>query len=207
LTGGEGLLSGLRIFSDLLGLLFLAPFFGLAGLLIKIDSNGPAFVALTRVSGGRKFNLYKFRSMVDGAHDLKKDLLKYNERKDAGPLFKMRNDPRVTRVGRVLRKTRIDEFPQLFNVLKGEMSIVGPRPHMLKHTEDYSKVIGQYMIRQFLTPGITGWAQVNYSYYATVEEMAIKLEYDLYYLKHRNLYMDLTILLRTVGQVLRFKGR
>ncbi len=117
-------------------------------ILIMLESRGPIFFIQER-SGrdNQSFRCFKFRSM------------KVNN--DANSKQATKNDSRMTRIGRFMRRTNIDEFPQFVNVLKGEMSIVGPRPHMLKHTEDYSKVIGQYMIRQFLTPGITGWAQVN----------------------------------------------
>lgn len=185
------------ILGSSLGLLFLAPVFGLVGLLIKIDSKGSMFVALTRVSGGRHFKLYKFRSMVDGAHALKKDLLKYNERRDGGPLFKMRNDPRVTRVGRLIRRTRIDELPQLCNVFRGEMSLVGPRPHEPEEVEQYEKHHKKLLT---IKAGMTGMAQIYGSSDLPFEQEA---KLDTYYIENWSLFLDLKILLRTVTLLLR----
>ena len=135
--------------------------------------------------------------MVDGAHDLKKDLLKYNERKDAGPLFKMRNDPRVTRVGRVLRKTRIDEFPQLYNVLKGEMSLVGPRPHEPEEVAQYEKHHKKLLT---IKAGMTGMAQIYGSSDLPFEQ---ETKLDTYYIENWSLFLDLKILLRTLTLLLR----
>lgn len=117
-----------------------------------------------------------------------------------------RNDSRVTRIGRIIRKTSLDEFPQFFNVLKGEMSLVGPRPHMVKHTTDYSKIVDQYMIRQFLKPGITGWAQINgYRGEITDNEQIInRVNEDLWYLENWTIWLDIRILFLTVYKV--FKG-
>ena len=143
------------------------------------------------------FKLYKFRSMIEGAHDLKKDLLKYNERKDGGPLFKMRNDPRVTRVGRVLRKTRIDEFPQLFNVLKGEMSLVGPRPHEPEEVAQYEKHHKKLLA---IKPGMTGMAQIYGSSDLPFEQ---ETKLDTYYIENWSLFLDIKILLRTLALLLR----
>jgi putative colanic acid biosynthesis UDP-glucose lipid carrier transferase len=110
-----------------------------------------------------------------------------------------KNDSRLTRIGKFLRRTSLDEFPQFINVLRGDMSIIGPRPHMLKHTDQYSKLIGQYMVRQFLKPGITGWAQVN-GYRGetrTVEQMQKRVEHDLWYLENWSLFLDLKIMAMT----------
>ena len=185
------------ILGSLLGLLFFAPFFGLIGVLVRLDSRGPVFASLDRVNEGRVFKLYKFRSMIEGAHDLKKDLLKYNERKDGGPLFKMRNDPRVTRVGRVLRKTRIDEFPQLFNVLKGEMSLVGPRPHEPEEVAQYEKHHKKLLA---IKPGMTGMAQIYGSSDLPFEQ---ETKLDTYYIENWSLFLDIKILLRTLALLLR----
>jgi putative colanic acid biosynthesis UDP-glucose lipid carrier transferase len=117
-----------------------------------------------------------------------------------------KNDIRITRIGRILRKTSLDEFPQFLNVLKGEMSVVGPRPHMLKHTKEYSSMADEYMIRQFLKPGITGWAQVN-GYRGEIKELLHikkRVEYDLWYLEHWSLSLDLRIIFLTVYNI--FKG-
>jgi lipopolysaccharide/colanic/teichoic acid biosynthesis glycosyltransferase len=118
-----------------------------------------------------------------------------------------KKDSRITTFGNFLRRTHIDELPQFLNVLRGEMSLVGPRSERPEWIAEFQKQIPFYRARLLVKPGITGWAQVNYSYYATVEEMAIKLEYDLYYIKHRNMLMDMLILLRTFTQVLAFRGR
>jgi lipopolysaccharide/colanic/teichoic acid biosynthesis glycosyltransferase len=118
-----------------------------------------------------------------------------------------KNDPRVTWVGRFLRGTRLDELPQFLNVLRGEMSIVGPRserPELVRH---YERQVPFYRSRLLVKPGLTGWAQVNFGYAATVEDTVTKLEYDLYYIKHRSVGLDLLIMLRTIGTVVRFRGR
>ena len=116
------------------------------------------------------------------------------------------NDSRITKIGKFIRKTSIDEFPQFFNVLKGEMSLVGPRPHMIKHTNDYSKVVDEYMVRQFIKPGITGWAQVN-GYRGEIvnpEQIQMRVNKDLWYLENWTLWLDIQILFLTVYHV--FKG-
>ncbi|HRI24408.1 MAG TPA: sugar transferase, partial [Ferruginibacter sp.] len=116
-----------------------------------------------------------------------------------------RNDARVTRIGRIIRKTSLDEFPQFLNVFKGEMSLVGPRPHMLKHTTDYSKVVDDYMIRQFLKPGITGWAQIN-GYRGEItnpEQIKMRVNKDLWYLENWSLWLDIQILFLTIYHVLK----
>jgi putative colanic acid biosynthesis UDP-glucose lipid carrier transferase len=117
----------------------------------------------------------------------------------------IRNDARITRVGRFLRRTNLDEFPQFFNVLWGDMSVVGPRPHMLKHTNDYSKLIDRYMVRQFLKPGITGWAQVNgfRGETKTVTQMQGRVEHDLWYMENWSLWLDVKIIIVTIGNMIR----
>jgi len=172
------------------GLLFLWPFFLLIALIIKIDSEGPAIIKLKRVSRGKIFYLYKFRSMVKNAEKLKKKLLRYNERKD-GPLFKMKRDPRITRVGRFLRKLRIDELPQLINVLKGEMSLVGPRPHEPEEVAKYEKHHKKVLL---IKPGITGLAQISGSSDLPFEE---EVKLDTYYIENWSLKKDIYILLKT----------
>ena len=117
------------------------------------------------------------------------------------------NDPRVTRIGRFLRKTRLDETPQFWSVLRGEMSLVGPRAERPELVAEYQKQIPFYRARLLVKPGLTGWAQINYGYVATIKETVVKLEYDLYYIKHRTLSMDFNIVLRTIGTVLRRTGR
>ena len=116
------------------------------------------------------------------------------------------NDDRITRVGRFLRKSHLDELPQFFNVLRGEMSLVGPRAERSELVNNLQAKVPFYRARLLVKPGITGWAQINFGYAATVEDTAIKLEYDLYYIKHRNLLLDIIIILRTVGQVIGLRG-
>ena len=178
-----------------LSLIILSPFFLIIAILIKLNSKGPVFVKLKRVGGrGKEFKLYKFRSMVDNAEFLKKDLMKYNER--TGPLFKMKNDPRITKIGKFIRRYSIDELPQLFNVLRGEMSLVGPRPHEPEEVENYQKHHKQLLI---LKPGITGFAQISGRSALSFEEEA---ELDIYYIENWSLSLDLQILLKTIPVVL-----
>ena len=178
------------LIGSLLGLIILSPFFLLTAFLIKWGSSGPVFVKLKRISQGKEFYLYKFRSMIDGADDLKKFLWAYNERKD-GPLFKMKDDPRITRVGRILRKYRLDEFPQLVNVLKGELSLVGPRPHQPDEIAHYEKHHKKVLA---IKSGMTGFAQISGSSDLPFEE---EIKLDTYYIESWSLLMDLKIFLRT----------
>lgn len=157
------------------------------GLLIKLESKGPLFFTQKRTGkNNRNFYCLKFRSMY--------------KNKDADSTQATMNDGRVTRLGKFLRRTSLDEFPQFINVLRGDMSIVGPRPHMLKHTDEYSKLIGQYMVRQFIKPGITGWAQINGFRGETkiVEQMKKRVEHDLWYLENWSLFLDLKIMITTI---------
>lgn len=170
-------------------LIWLIP---LLGLLIWLESPGPVFFIQPRTGRGRKtFNCIKLRSM------------KIN--KEAHTLQATKNDARLTRLGKFMRKTNLDELPQFFNVLRGDMSIVGPRPHMLKHTDDYSKLIDQYMIRQFLKPGITGWAQINgfRGETKTIEEMQGRVEHDIWYMEHWVLWLDVRIIFLTAFNMLK----
>ncbi|MBU1289798.1 sugar transferase, partial [Patescibacteria group bacterium] len=178
------------------GIVFLSPFFALTALAIKWDSPGPVLVKLKRVSHGKEFNLYKFRSMVNGAEDLKKFLWAYNERDD-GPLFKIKKDPRVTSVGRFLRKYRIDEFPQLINVLKGEMSLVGPRPHQPDEIAQYQKHHKKVLA---IKAGMSGFAQISGSSDLSFEE---EVKLDTYYIEKWSLLMDIKILLKTIVVLVR----
>lgn len=158
----------------------------LIGLLIWLESKGPLFFVQKRTGkNGNDFNCLKFRSMQvnSGANEVQATA----------------NDRRMTRIGKFLRRSSLDEFPQFINVLRGDMSIVGPRPHMIKHTHDYSRVIGQYMVRQFLKPGITGWAQVNGLRGETREvgQMQRRVEHDLWYLENWSLFLDVKIMVMT----------
>jgi sugar transferase (PEP-CTERM system associated) len=179
----------------LLLLLLTAPVMLFAAALIAIESGAPVIYRQERVGlAGRTFTLLKFRSMSRDAE------------KDGKAAWASVNDSRVTRVGRLLRRTRIDELPQLINVLKGEMSFVGPRPERPEFVEMLTEQIPFYAARSSVKPGLTGWAQVRYSYGATVEQSVKKLEYDLYYVKNHSLLLDLVILLETVRVVLLGEG-
>ncbi len=196
------------IILSLFGIIVFLPFSLPIILLIKLDSPGPIIVKLTRVGkAGKNFQLYKFRSMIKDAHLLKYDehgnlnpeLAKINQRSD-GPLFKNENDPRITRFGKWLRKTSLDEIPQLINVLKGEMSLVGPRPHepeeVRKYQEEYKKLLS-------IKPGITGLAQISGRSDLTFEEEA---KLDLYYIENWSLKSDLQIIFKTIWVVLSRKN-
>jgi len=185
--------------ADLIGgffiLIFFSPLFALVAVIIKMDSPGPVFVKLPRVGErGRKIGIYKFRSMVKGASRMKKDLFKYNERKD-GPLFKMKNDPRITRFGRILRRTSLDELPQVINVLKGEMSLVGPRPHEPEEVAQYQKRYKQLLT---IKPGMTGLAQISGRSKLSFEE---EFNLDVYYVENWSLMFDLQIMFKTIPVV------
>lgn len=184
---------GKRFFDIIFSILFLAigaPFFVLAGFVIWIDAGWPILVRLERVSGGRSVWLFKFRSMVRGAAAMKKDLAHLNERKN-GPFFKIKNDPRVTRSGRWLRKIRFDEFPQLLNVLIGDISLIGPRPHEPEEVAQYPE---QYQKLPLAKAGLTGLSQVNG---ASALSVSKELELDSYYLKYESFGLDLRILFKT----------
>lgn len=162
---------------------------------IKIDSEGPVFFKQIRVGkDGKEFKIYKFRSMIKDAE------------KHTGPVWSTKDDPRITRVGKIIRKFRLDEIPQFINVLRGEMSLVGPRPERPYFVEKLSKEIPLYKRRLRVKPGITGWAQVKHKYDETIEDVKKKLQYDLYYIENISLRMDLKILFRTVFVVLFGKG-
>ena len=184
----------------LIGLIVLSPVFLTLCIIIKLDSKGPVFVKLQRIGErGRRFGLFKFRSMIKHAHKMKKDLSRNNERKD-GPLFKMGNDPRITGFGRLLRKTSLDELPQLFNVLKGEMSLVGPRPHEPEEVARYQKHHKQLLT---IKPGITGLAQISGRSKLSFEQEA---KLDIYYIENWSLVFDLQIIIKTMPVVLSRKN-
>ncbi len=177
----------------MLVLIVLSPFISLATV---IDSGLPILYSQDRLGkGGEPFTIYKFRTMVRDAEP------------DGLPQQAAVNDDRVTRVGNLLRITHLDELPQFWNVLRGDMSLVGPRAERAQLIAEYQKQIPFYRARLLVKPGLTGWAQINYGYVASVTETGVKLEYDLYYIKHRSLMLDVTIILRTIGTVLSRKGR
>lgn len=177
-------------------LILLAPVLILVAILIKLESKGPVFFSQERVGENRKpYMVHKFRSMVQDAE------------KECGPVWAQADDCRVTRVGKYIRKLRIDEFPQLFNVIKGEMSFVGPRPEREFFVEELEAAIPYYGERFSVKPGITGWAQVCYSYGASVDDAKEKLNYDLFYIKNMSIFMDLMVIMKTVKTVLFGEGR
>ncbi|MBN2323412.1 MAG: sugar transferase [Spirochaetes bacterium] len=184
-----------NVLISILLLLILFPPSMLFALLQRVTSEGDIFYVQKRVGyKGREFNLIKFRTMV---HDAEKH----------GPRFAQENDPRVTKIGRIMRNCRIDEVPQLINVLKGDMSLIGPRPERGEFIEKLEKEIPFYRLRLEIDPGLTGWAQVNYPYAgADIKDHLRKLELDLYYIKNRNLTLDIMILLKTVRTMIFRKG-
>jgi len=186
--------------SFILGLISL-PFYPLVILIIKIDSSGPIFIKQRRIGhDGQIFTLYKFRTMYATAKD-------GSSEPDGKPIYAQINDPRVTRIGNVLRKTRLDEFPQLWNILISQMSFIGPRPERIEFVQQCEKETPYYQIRHIVKPGLTGWAQVNFRYGASVKDSIEKLQYELYYIKHRSSILDLSIILRTIKIVLKGGGR
>ncbi|MDO9547271.1 MAG: sugar transferase [Pelolinea sp.] len=183
------------IVGSLFGLIFLVLIYPLIGLAIVIDDGFPILFKQIRVGkSGKEFILFKFRSMKKDAE------------KDGVARFAVENDDRVTRIGGFLRKSHLDEIPQFINVIKGDLTLVGPRVERPEMIEEFSKGIPFYRARLVVKPGVTGWAQVNYRYASTNEETSIKLEYDLYYIMHRNVFMDIRIILRTLGAVVGFRG-
>jgi sugar transferase (PEP-CTERM system associated) len=178
-----------------LGIMLSIPLLLIIPVLIKIDSKGPVFFKQKRVGEyEKKFTLYKFRTMLDDAE------------KNTGPVWSKANDSRITRLGKFLRKTRLDEIPQLFNVIWGDMSFIGPRPERPFFVESLKKQIPYYSERHCIKPGITGWAQVRYEYGDSVEDAIEKLRYDLYYIKYQSISLDMLILLDTVKVVFWGKG-
>jgi putative colanic acid biosynthesis UDP-glucose lipid carrier transferase len=182
------------VFSILVLLIVFPVVYLVSGALIKLTSKGPIFFKQLRTGeDGTSFICYKFRTMKSSARSVSDSL-------QAVP-----NDPRLTWIGKILRRTNFDELPQFWNVLKGEMSVVGPRPHMLKHTEDYRNTISQYMVRHFVKPGLTGWAQVNGLRGATqsADQMERRIHHDLYYIENWSFLFDLSIIGRTVSTMLK----
>lgn len=186
----------LDILGGFVGTLIFILIFPFISLAILLESGFPIFYSQTRLGkGGSVFRIYKFRTMQQDAEA------------DGEAKAAVENDPRVTKVGNFLRRTRLDEMPQFLSVLQGEISLVGPRAERSELVAEYQKQIPFYRARLLVKPGLTGWAQINYGYVATIRETVVKLEYDLYYIKHRTLGMDFSIVLRTIGTVLRRTGR
>ena len=171
---------------SIFALVLFSPFFLACAIMIPLTSPGPIIYKQKRVGkDGNVFTLYKFRSMENNAEK-------------NGAIWAQKNDLRTTKIGSFLRRTHIDELPQLFNILKGEVSFVGPRPERPEFTELLAKEIPHYFMRDTVTPGLTGWAQINYHYTNTVSDSKEKFKYDLYYIKHQNLFMDAGIIVKTI---------
>jgi sugar transferase (PEP-CTERM system associated) len=176
-------------------LLAFLPLIIVISILIKVDSKGPVIFSQKRVGAKQKiYRMHKFRSMVEDAE------------KSSGPVWAEDNDMRITRVGKIIRRFRFDELPQLWNVLKGEMSFVGPRPERPVFVEELEKRIPYFRVRSSVKPGITGWAQICYGYANTVQDAIEKLNYDLFYIKNMSILMDLMIVLRTIKIVIFARG-
>jgi exopolysaccharide biosynthesis polyprenyl glycosylphosphotransferase len=179
----------------IIGLTVFLLLFPLIALLIRLDSSGSIFYSQERIGlNGHIFRIYKFRSMVADAE------------KNSGAVFSQQGDPRVTRMGRLMRKTRLDELPQLWNILRGDMSLIGPRPERPEHVHRLTQKIPFYRTRLVIRPGLTGWAQVRYGYGSDDEDALIKLQYDLYYIRHQSFLLDMNIIVRTIGRVLKMSG-
>jgi lipopolysaccharide/colanic/teichoic acid biosynthesis glycosyltransferase len=176
------------------GLVVSAPLWPLVMLIIKLDSRGPVFYSQRRVGkSGRVFSVIKFRTMRQDAEA-------------GGPQWAGLNDPRITKVGKFLRSSRLDEIPQLWCVLKGDMAFVGPRPERPEFVESLTKDIPFYGVRHMVRPGLTGWAQIRYKYGSTVQDAIEKLQYDLFYIKNASIGLDLLIMFQTVKTVLLRRG-
>lgn len=191
---------GIDVVLALIGLLICMPIFVVIAILIKLDSRGPIFFKHKRIGkNGKKLEIYKFRTMVQNAEDAIKNFTE-EQKKEFEANFKLENDPRVTRVGKILRKTSLDELPQILNILKGEMSIIGPRPIVKNELEKYGQNKGKFLS---VAPGLTGyWAANGRSDVSYEERMAL----ELYYVDNRSLLLDLKIFLKTIGSVLRGRG-
>jgi sugar transferase (PEP-CTERM system associated) len=187
--------AGYNLVLALIGTILLAPLMLVAALCVKLSSKGPVLYRQTRVGlDDKPFTLYKFRSMYADAEA------------KTGAVWATKDDPRITPMGRVLRRSRLDELPQFFNVLKGDMAIVGPRPERPEFVKTLSERIPYYRQRHCVKPGITGWAQINYKYGDTIEDTIAKLEYDLYYIKNVSLSLDVYIVFHTLKTMLLSRG-
>jgi exopolysaccharide biosynthesis polyprenyl glycosylphosphotransferase len=186
----------LDLFAALVGLVILLPVSACVALADAVWCRGSVFYWQTRVGkGGRSFRLVKFRTMIPTAED------------GSGAVWARKDDPRVTPVGQLLRKTRLDELPQAWNILKGEMSLVGPRPERPEFVNELAKQVPFYQARHAVRPGITGWAQVRYDYGSTVHDALVKLQHDLYYIKHQGPYLELSIMVKTARVMFGMRGR
>lgn len=180
----------------LIGFAIFIPLFPFIALAIYLDSPGNIFYSQIRTGlNGKPYRIYKLRSM------------KLDAEQDTGAVFAQKEDNRITSIGQIMRKSRLDELPQLWNILKGEMSMIGPRPERPEHVQRLQEKIPFYRTRHILRPGVTGWAQVRYGYGANDDDALVKLQYDLYYIRHQSLMLDFSILLRTIGKVIRMSGQ
>lgn len=185
----------LDILSGLIGLIFLVVLYPFVAISILLDDGFPIFYSQMRVGiNGKPYKIYKFRTMRKDAES------------DGVARMTTTGDQRITRLGKFLRRSHVDELPQVINILKGENSLIGPRAEQIELVNQFQEQIPFYRARLYVKPGLTGWAQVNQRYASTVEDTAVKLEYDLYYIKHRNLLLDMNIAIRTIGAVLGFRG-
>lgn len=177
------------------GLVFFILFIPIILLGNLLGNKGTLFYTQNRVGfHGKEFKIYKLRSMIQNAEK-------------NGAVWAQKNDKRITSFGRFLRTTRLDELPQFYNILKGEMSVIGPRPERPEFVNELEEQIPFYAIRHVIRPGLTGWAQVNYPYAGTLEEQETKLRYDLYYIKERSSFLDFKILIKTISTVLLMRGQ
>jgi exopolysaccharide biosynthesis polyprenyl glycosylphosphotransferase len=190
---------GLRSLIDFIGavilLILFLPIFMIIALAIKLETKGPVFYSQVRVGKDNEhFRIYKFRSMIQDAE------------KKSGPVWAQKHDPRVTKMGHLMRATRLDELPQLINILKGDMSFVGPRPERPFFIESFKEQIPLYENRLKVKPGVTGWAQVKWRYDQTIDDVKEKLKYDLYYINNHTIWLDLKIFFLTITTVILQKG-
>lgn len=187
-----------RLLDIILCVFLMVPFifiFPLIFLTIKFSSPGPIFYRQKRIGkNGAIFEIIKFRSMIDNAEK-------------QGAVWATKNDCRITPVGNLLRRSRIDELPQIFNILKGEISFIGPRPERPGFVDELSEKIPHYQMRHIIKPGLSGWAQINFPYGSSIEDAIQKLQYDLYYVKNRSIILEITIFLKTIMTVLKIEGR
>lgn len=187
------------ILAAILGIFFILTF-PLIALAIKLNSKGRVFFSQNRVGRqGLIFKVYKYRTMMSLASD--------GSAETGGPQFAANKDARITAIGKILRLTRLDEVPQFINILRSEMSVIGPRPERPEFVTQLTEKMPYYSLRHLIKPGLTGWAQIHNSYYGTIEENLQKLEYDLFYIKNRSFTLDISIILRTINTVLRLAGR
>jgi len=186
----------LETFIALLLFLLSVPAIVIVVMLLKIDSSGRIFYTQERLGkDGKKFTIIKFRTMIENAESL------------TGAVYAADNDPRITKIGRFLRKWRLDEIPQLLNIIKGDMSLVGPRPERHVFIKDFEEKIPFYTQRLAVRPGLTGWAQVKYPYASSIEQTEEKLQYDLYYIKNMTFLLDCVVLFKTIKVVLFGSGK